>query len=79
MSWTVLPIMPTSRPPAPSLVASIRLGKHVTVSLHAFTAEEMGIPLVELRVPGGDVLHLTVEQAEHFAAGFAAAAKKAKA
>lgn len=47
-----------------SLVARISIGPRSHIRVHAFTANEMCVPLVELHGTMGDIDNLTVDQAE---------------
>lgn len=59
-------------------VADVRIGKAQHMRVYAFNAEDMGIPLVEVRFTYWDNIHLTVDQAEAIAAGLLKAAAKAR-
>lgn len=60
-------------------VARLQMGKspHLAVSVYAFTAAELGVPLVEI---GGceHLRHLTIEQAEKLAEGLLLASRIAR-
>lgn len=59
-------------------VARLVLGKTAAISIHGFTAAEMRVPLVEIAGAVEYLHHLTVEQAEQFAAGLMLAARVAR-
>lgn len=58
-------------------IASIRIGAHSHVSIYGFTAEQIGVALVEFRYLG-ETINLTVDQADAIAAGLMKAAAKAR-
>jgi hypothetical protein len=61
-------------------VVRISLGKQPwqAVSVYAFTAAEMGVPLVEIKGAVDYLEHLKPEQAEKFAEGLLLAARVAR-
>ena len=67
------------RPPSSPEIAAVQIAPTECVSVHAATAEEVLVPLVELKAAGNDgCLNLTVEQAEALADGLMRAAAVAR-
>lgn len=61
-------------------VLRLELGSHNichALNFYGFTAEEIGMPLVEITGPGVQ-FNLTIEQAQKFAEGMAAAIRRAR-
>lgn len=61
-------------------VARVQISKRsdMAVSIHGFTAAEMGVPLVEMQGALEYLEHLTIEQAEKLAEGLLLAARVAR-
>lgn len=58
-------------------IASVRLGPKDDLRVYAFTAEDLGVPMVEVRGGFDQHLYLTVEQAWAISAALATAAVRA--
>jgi hypothetical protein len=66
------------REDVPVMRLSLGRSSHQAVSVYAFTAAELGVPLVEIKGAVEYLEHLTTEQAEAFAAGLMLAARVAR-